>query len=164
MFKVGSKAVYPAHGVVEIRAIEAKEICGTKKTFYILKVLESDVTVMVPTDNAENIGLRPIITKTEVPGIYEILKNKKTVEPVPNGNQSWNKRYREYVDKLKSGNIVEVATVLKSIYLLRGEKELSFGERRIFDNARVLLIREIALAKDSDEQSVAGEIEKLLTE
>lgn len=164
MFKIGTKAVYPAHGVVNIKSIEVKEICGTKRTFYILKVIDSDVIVMVPTENAQTVGLRPIITRTEVPNIYRILKSKKAVENTPNGHQSWNKRYREYVDKLKSGNIVEVATVLKNIYLLRGEKELSFGERRILDNARALLIREIAIAKNADEQSVAGEIEKLLSE
>lgn len=164
MFNVGAKAVYPAHGVVKIKAIEVREICGTKKTFYILKVIDSDATVMVPTDNAELVGLRPVITKTEVPSIYRILRSKKRTNQSTNGHQSWNKRYREYADKLKSGNIFEVATVLKDIYLLQNEKELSFGERRIMDAARALLIKEISIAKNSEEESVAGEIEKLLTQ
>lgn len=164
MFNVGAKAVYPAHGVVKIKAIEVREICGTKKTFYILKVIDSDATVMVPTDNAELVGLRPVITKTEVPSIYRILRSKKRTNQSTNGHQSWNKRYREYADKLKSGNIFEVATVLKDIYLLQNEKELSFGERRIMDAARALLIKEISIAKNSEEESVAGEIENLLTQ
>jgi CarD family transcriptional regulator len=164
MFKVGAKAVYPAHGVVKIKAIEVKEICGTKKTFYILKVIDSDATVMVPTDNAEIVGLRPVITKTEIPTIYRILRSKKRTNHSTNGHQSWNKRYREYADKLKSGNIFEVATVLKDIHLLQSEKELSFGERRIMDAARALLVKEISIAKSLEEESVAGEIEKLLTQ
>ena len=164
MFKVGAKAVYPAHGVVKIKAIEVKEICGTKKTFYILKVIDSDATVMVPTDNAEVVGLRPVITKTEVPTIYRILRSKKRANHSANGHQSWNKRYREYADKLKSGNILEVAAVLRDIHLLQNDKELSFGERRIMDAARVLLVKEISIAKSSAEESVAGEIDKLLSE
>ncbi len=162
MFKVGAKAVYPAHGVVKIKAIEIKEICGTKRAFYILKVIDSDATVMVPTDNAELVGLRPVITKTDIPSLYRILKSKKRTNHTLNGHQSWNKRYREYADKLKSGNIFEVASVLKDIYILQGEKELSFGERRIMDSARALLVKEISIAKSSEEESVAGEIEKLL--
>ncbi len=158
MFKVGAKAVYPAHGVVKVKGIEIKEICGTKKAFYILKVIDSDATVMVPTDNAGIVGLRPVITKSEIPSIYRILRGKKRASNSSNGHQSWNKRYREYAEKLKSGNILEVATVLRDIYLLQSEKELSFGERRIMDAARALLIKEISIAKSLEEESVAVEI------
>jgi CarD family transcriptional regulator len=164
MFKVGAKAVYPAHGVVKVKGIEIKEICGTKKAFYILKVIDSDATVMVPTDNAGIVGLRPVITESEIPSIYRILRGKKRASNSGNGHQSWNKRYREYAEKLKSGNILEVATVLRDIYLLQSEKELSFGERRIMDAARALLIKEISIAKSLEEESVAGEIEKLLSQ
>jgi CarD family transcriptional regulator len=164
MFKVGAKAVYPAHGVVKVKGIEIKEICGTKRAFYILKVIDSDATVMVPTDNAGTVGLRPVITKSEIPSIYRILRGKRKANNSGNGHQSWNKRYREYAEKLKSGNILEVATVLRDIYLLQGEKELSFGERRIMDAARVLLIKEISIAKSLEEESVAGEIERLLSQ
>ncbi len=162
MFKAGNKAVYPAHGVVEIQGIEAKEICGTKKDFYILKVMDSDVIVMVPTDNAESVGLRPVIRKVEVKKIYSILKSKKHNATLLNGNQSWNKRYREYAEKLKSGNIFDVAEVLKQIHLLQEEKELSFGEKRVHDMARNLLVKEISIAKGAAEDQVASEIEKLL--
>ena len=161
MFKVGKKAVYPAHGVVQVKAIESKEIYGTKKDYYILEVIDGDVTVMVPIDNAESVGLRHIISKSQIKRIYKILKNTSKVEQ-PNGHQSWNKRYREYAEKIKSGNIVEVAKVLNAINLLQSDKELSFGERRIMDSARTLLIKEISIAKRLDENFVAGEIEKLL--
>lgn len=162
MFKVGTMAVYPAHGVVEINGRETKEICGMKKDFYILNVLDSDVTVMVPTDNAEVVGLRPIIEKTEVKKVYAILRDKKELDEATNGNQSWNKRYREYATKLKSGNIFEVAEVLKEIHLLMNEKELSFGEKRVLDSARGLLIKEISLSKNTKEENVAGEIDDIL--
>jgi CarD family transcriptional regulator len=162
MFKIGEKAVYPAHGVVKIKGIEVKEICGTKKTFYILKVLDGDVTVMVPTDNARTVGLRPVISKKEVARVYQILKSRKKSLNSTNGHQSWNKRYREYAEKLKSGDIFEVATVFRDIFLLQNEKELSFGERRIMENARSLLIKEIAIATNSDESLISEKIERLL--
>lgn len=162
MFKVGKKAVYPAHGVVQVRAVESKEICGTTKDFYILQVVDSDVTVMVPTDNAKSVGLRPVVTKKQISRIYNILKEKDKESGQQNGNQSWNKRYREYSDKLKSGDIYEVANVLRDINLLQKDKDLSFGEKRIMDSARTLLVKEISIAKNLKEDSVTKEIEKLL--
>ena len=162
MFKTGNMAVYPAHGVVKVQGVEMREICGTRRRYYILKVLDNDVIVMVPTDNADTVGLRPVIKKTEVKKIYTILKsNPPHVAPI-NGGQSWNKRYREYADKLKSGNIFDIAEVLKQIHLLKSEKELSFGEKRVLDQARGLLIKEISIAKDAKEEKVATEIEKYL--
>ncbi len=162
MFKVGNKAVYPAHGVVQVRAVESKEICGTIRNFYILQVVDSDVTVMVPTDNAAIVGLRPVITKRQITRIYDILKTKIKNSNNQNGGQSWNKRYREYSDKLKSGDIFEVANVLRDINHLQKAKDLSFGEKRIMDSARTLLIKEISIAKNLAEESVIKEIEQLL--
>jgi CarD family transcriptional regulator len=162
MFKIGEMVVYPAHGVVIVEGIEVREICATKKTFYILKVIDSDFTVMVPTDNTQIVGLRPIVPKDEIPRIYQILKNRKKVNNSSNGHKSWNKRYREYGEKIKSGNIFEIAEVLKDIYLLQNEKELSFGERRMMDAARTLLIKEISISKSLEEASVSGEVERLL--
>jgi CarD family transcriptional regulator len=164
MFKIGDLAVYPVYGVVTVKGIEVKEICGTKKTFYIFKVIDSDVTVMVPTDNTQTVGLRPIISITEIPKIYQILRSRKKTNNSSNGHKSWNKRYREYAEKLKSGNIFEVAEVLKDIYLLQNEKELSFGERRILNAARTLLVKEISIAKNLEEESISGEVQKLLGE
>src|SRR5579885_2432953 len=148
MFKTGDIVVHPAHGVVIVEGIEVKEICCTKKTFYILKVIDSDVTVMVPTDNTHAVGLRRVIAKAEIPKIYEILRNKKKMNNSTNGHKSW--------------NIFEVDEVLKDIYLLQKEKELSFGERRMMYTARMLLIKEISISKNSEEESIAGEVEKLL--
>ena len=164
MLKIGENGVYPAHGVVEVVGIESKEFHGgTAKNFYILKVLDNEVTVMVPTDNANTVGLRPIVSKNKVPRVYNILGNKDKINPgATNGNQSWNKRYREYADKLKSGDIYEVASVLREIKILQNGKELSFGERRIMDSALGLLIKEISISKNQKEDKVETEIKKLL--
>src|SRR3972149_5853070 len=104
------------------------------------------------------------IENKEIPRIYQILRTRKRTNNSTNGHKSWNKRYREYAEKLKSGNIFEVAEVLKDIYLLQNEKELSFGERRIMNAARTLLIKEISISKNLEEESIAGEVEKLLVE
>ncbi|HVY55334.1 MAG TPA: CarD family transcriptional regulator, partial [Thermodesulfobacteriota bacterium] len=116
-----------------------------------------------PTDNAATVGLRPVITKRQITKIYDILKTKTRNSNHQNGNQSWNKRYREYSDKLKSGDIFEVAVVLRDINHLQKDKDLSFGEKRIMDSARTLLIKEISIAKNLGEDSVTKEIEKLLS-
>ncbi|MGH7902205.1 MAG: CarD family transcriptional regulator [Thermodesulfobacteriota bacterium] len=163
MFKKGAKAVYPAHGVVRIKGIEVKEICGTKRAYYILNVIDSDAIVMVPTDNAESVGLRAVVDKSQIPKIYSILAGKNKSLNASNGHQSWNKRYREYAEKIKSGDVVEVAKVLRDINILRNIKELSFGERRIMDSARSLLVKEISISKSLDEEFIAGEIGKLLS-
>ena len=162
MLKIGENGVYPAHGVFEVVGIESKEFRGTAKRFYILKVLDNEVTVMVPTDNANTVGLRPIVSKSKVSRVYNILGNKEKSNVKTNGNQSWNKRYREYADKLKSGDIYEVASVLREIKLLQNGKELSFGERRIMDSALGLLIKEISISKKQKEDKVETEIKKLL--
>lgn len=161
MFKTGSMAIYPAHGVVRIVGEEVREICDTTKSFYILQVVDSDVTVMVPTDNALSIGLRPLIAQSELPKIYKILKSNNKKDTT-NGGQSWNRRYREYADKLKSGDIFEVAGVLKEITDLQKQKDLSFGEKRIMDSARTLLVKEIAISTNTDEEKLSAKIENLM--
>ena len=118
---------------------------------------------MVPTENADIVGLRNVISKSQITRIYKILKNRSKNSEQLNGHQSWNKRYREYSDKLKSGDIFEVANVLKDINLLQNDKDLSFGEKRIMDSALSLLVKEISIAKSLKEESVTKEIDKILT-
>ena len=154
-FKPGDKAVYPAHGVDEVNAIETREISGNKQTFYILKILDNGMTIMVPTGNIKSVGLREIIDEDQVDEVYEILKERDiTVD-----NQTWNRRYREYMDKIKSGSVYEIAEVMRDLSLLKFEKELSFGERKMLDTARSLLIKELAIAQDIDEDEVLEEIQ-----
>ncbi|MFW5920544.1 MAG: CarD family transcriptional regulator, partial [Polyangiales bacterium] len=158
-FDVGDKAVHPAHGVGEITSIESRDIAGTRKAFYILKILDTGMTVMVPTDGAERLGLRKVISRDDAKKVLAILqKNEIAVT-----SQPWNRRYREYMDMLKSGSPYEVAKVLRDLYRLKGDKELSFGERRLLEQARTLLVTELALARRCKEQTVEDEIEGILS-
>jgi CarD family transcriptional regulator len=157
MFKIGDKAVYPAHGVGVIESIENKEISGTEHTFYMLRILDNDMTIMIPTKNTDTVGLREIISITEIPKIYAILRDRTiSIEA-----QAWNRRYREYMEKIKTGSAFEVAEVLRDLILLKTDKDLSFGERRILDTARNLLVKEISVAKNSPEESIKQDLETL---
>ena len=157
MFKIGDMAVYPTHGVGIIESIESKEISGDKQTFYVLRVLGNGMTIMIPTDNADSVGLRQIISQKQVSKVYKILK-KKDIEI---DAQTWNRRYREYVEKIKTGSIFEVAGVLRDLFLLRLGKDLSFGERRMLDTARNLLIKELSIVKKSTEEGIEKEIKRI---
>lgn len=156
-FKPGDMAVYPAHGVGEVKAIETREISGNRQTFYILRILENGMTIMVPTKNVKSVGLREIIDEDQVDEVYAILKERDiTID-----NQTWNRRYREYMDKIKSGSVYEIAEVLRDLSLLKFEKELSFGERKMLDTARSLLIKELSIAQGISEEEVLKAIQKL---
>ena len=156
-FKVGDIAVYPAHGVAKIASIENREIMGMKQKFYILKIMDNGMTIMVPTSNVKAVGLREVIGKEEVDAVYGILRERD----IAIDNQTWNRRYREYMDKIKTGSVYEIAEVLRDLSLLRFEKELSFGERKMLDTARCLLIKELAIAQKKEELKVAEEIDKI---
>lgn len=153
-FKVGDNAVYPGYGVGQITAIDIKEISGNRLTFYSIKILESGMKIMVPTDNAETVGLRPIISKTEADKVIDILKDRD----VKVDNQTWNRRYREYMEKIKTGSVYEIAEVLRDLFVLKVDKELSFGERKMLDTARGLLLKELSLATGADELKSENEV------
>ncbi len=137
-FSVGDKAVYPAHGVTEVVGLETREIGGKKQTFYILQVIETGMKIMIPTRNAQTVGLREVMSKTDVKEVYNILRSKEI--SVVEG-QTWNRRYREYMDKIKTGSVFEIAEVLRDLSLIKNGKELSFGERKMLENARTLLVK-----------------------
>ncbi len=153
-FEVGDNAVYPGHGVGEVKAIETKEIFGKKQTFYSIQILDGGMKIMVPMDNVESVGLRPIISKTEADKVINILKEKD----VKIDNQTWNRRYREYMEKIKTGSVYEIAEVLRDLFLLKVEKELSFGERKMLDTARNLLLKELSLATSREELESQEEV------
>lgn len=152
-FKVGDNAVYPGHGVGRVTAIETKEILGNKQTFYSIQILETGMKIMIPKDNVASVGLRPIISKDEANKVLEILKEKE----VKIDNQTWNRRYREYMEKIKTGSVFEIAEVLRDLFLLKVDKELSFGERKMLDTARTLLLKELTLA--TSENELFGDLE-----
>lgn len=156
-FKVGDNAVYPGHGVGQIKAIEAKEILGSKHTFYSIEIIETGMKIMVPTNNTESVGLRPIISNDEADKVLSILKETD----VKIDNQTWNRRYREYMEKIKTGSVYEIAEVLRDLFLLKVDKELSFGERKMLDTARTLLLRELSLAKGKGELESQAEVKAI---
>ena len=157
MFKVGDKAVYPAHGVGVIESIETKDIAGSRLKFYMLRILENDMTIMIPTHNVESVGLRGVIDKKMVVKIYKILRE----QDLRIDTQTWNRRYREYMEKIKTGSVFEIAEVLRDLQRLKGDKELSFGERKMLDTARTLLVKEIAVATKSKEVKIEEKLDRI---
>ena len=157
-FAIGDLAVYPAHGVGEITAIETRVVNGEEHDFYIMKVLENGMVIMIPTWNVVSVGLREVISEKEIPKIIEVMKTRQesTID-----NQTWNRRYREYMDKIKTGSLYDVAEVFRDLSLLKLTKDLSFGERKLFDTAQVLLVRELSTAKKTDEETIISELESL---
>ena len=160
-FKEGDLAVYPAHGVGIIESIETKVVNGERHDFYILKVLENGMVIMIPTWNVDSVGLRDIIKEEEIPELYDVIRSDSLESPIE--NQTWNRRYREYMEKIKTGSLFDVAEVFRDLYLLKLSKDLSFGERKLFDTAQVLLVKELSTAKNTDEKVIISEIETLFT-
>lgn len=156
-FSKGDLAVYPAHGVGYIESIESKEINGDTLNFYMMKIVENGMVIMIPTANVESVGLREVIPETEVPEVYKVMQEKAQGAD----NQTWNRRYREYMDKIKTGSIYDVAEVFRDLFQLKIEKDLSFGERKLLDTAQNLLVQELSMAKDIDEKEMMQEIENL---
>ncbi|MBW1926407.1 MAG: CarD family transcriptional regulator [Deltaproteobacteria bacterium] len=157
MFNVGDMAVYPAHGVGLIEGIEEKSISGTEHIFYVIRILDNDMKIMIPRKNAAQVGLRKVISSDEVERVYAILE-KKDVEFTP---QTWNRRYREYMDKIKSGSIFDLAAVLRDLYILQMDKPLSFGEKKMLDTAKGLLVKELSVAKEKREEEITEGIESI---
>jgi len=155
MFQVGDLAVYPAHGVGVIEKIESQEISGCKQDFYVMRILDNNMLIMIPTTNVDHVGLRDIIAKTELPKLFSILKKRDVILD----SQTWNRRYRDYMEKIKTGSVFEVAEVYRDLLILRYDKELSFGERKMLDTARTLLVKEISLAKDITESQVESDLD-----
>ena len=156
-FEVGDKAVYPALGVAEVISIEDKDIGGQRQTFYVLQILDSDPpkVIMVPVKNTR--GLRHPISEEDIRLVFAILKERT----IAFDNQTWNRRYRGFMDKIKTGDVFDVAEVMRDLYRLKAEKSLSFGERKMLENARNLVVKEIAVARAKSEEKVLGEIEKV---
>lgn len=143
-FKVGDHAVYPGHGVGRIDKIETKEILGSKHQFFSVIILDTGMKVMIPAANIKSVGLRPLMNREEATQVVEILKDKN----VKIDTQTWNRRYREYMEKIKTGSVVEIAQVLRDLYMLKVDKELSFGEKKMLETAKSLLLKELNLAPE----------------
>lgn len=156
-FNIGDKAVYPGHGVAEVMGLERREIAGSAMEFYVLRVLENDMKVMVPKSNAASVGLRRIVGEQQIKEVYGVLSRRG--EKI--STATWNRRYREYMEKIKTGSLLEIATVLRDLCILRSDKDLSFGERKMLDTARTLLVQELALAKGVENSDVVRELDEM---
>ncbi|WIV13115.1 CarD family transcriptional regulator [Proteiniborus sp. MB09-C3] len=157
MFNIGDKIVYPMHGAGIIIAIEEKEILGKKRKYYIMKMPMGDMKVMVPIDSIEDIGIREVINDEEIEQVLAVLGDHKTKMP-----QNWNRRYRANMDKIKSGDIYEIASVVRNLIIRDREKGLSTGERKMLNNAKQMLISEIVLAKDIEQFEAEDLIENIV--
>ncbi|MCB2184032.1 MAG: CarD family transcriptional regulator [Desulfobulbaceae bacterium] len=157
VFNKGDMAVYPAHGVGQIQSIEKRVVGEFEQSFYVMKIIDSSMVVMIPTTTSDSVGLRGIISSTEADKVFEILKDRDVeIEAQP-----WNQRYRQYMEKIKTGSVFKIAGVLRDLYLLKEDKDLSFGERKMLDTAKSLLMKEIALANHIKEDQVEEDIEKI---
>jgi len=156
-FRTGDMAVYPAQGVAEVVGIEEKEISGKKQRFYVLRILASDMRIMVPVAKAQEVGLRQIIGEEEIREVFIILKEKE----IHVDKQTWNRRYRGFMEKIKTGSLFEVAEVYRDLYRLKSTKTLSFGERRMLDTAKNLIVKELSVARRMTETRMEKEIERL---
>jgi CarD family transcriptional regulator len=153
MFKIGDYAVCPGHGVGQITDIEAKDLGEVTKTFYIIKILANGMTVMVPTDT-EN-GVRVLVEDQEINNVYDLLND----HDIKIDNSTWNRRYREYMLKIKTGSLLEIAEVLRALFLLKEKKSLSFGEKKMLDQCRDLISQEISLKQSQKKLDIDTKID-----
>jgi CarD family transcriptional regulator len=156
-FDVGDKAVYPTQGVAEVIGVEEKEISGKIMRFYSLRLLDTGLKILVPVDKAEQVGLREVVGERQIREVFDILKEKD----IPIDRQTWNRRYRGFMEKLKTGSLFEVAEVYRDLSRLKLTKTLSFGERKMLDTARNLIVKELSVAKRTTEVKVEQEIERI---
>ncbi|RMG94282.1 MAG: CarD family transcriptional regulator [Deltaproteobacteria bacterium] len=157
-FRPGDKAVYPAHGVADVVDVETKTIGDQALAFYHLKVQGSGLKIIVPVDKAEENGMRPVADPEEIEELYELLRDHE----MPSDRQTWNRRYRGFMEKIRTGSIFEIAEVYRDLSLLGSKKNLSHGERQMLRTARQLLVRELAVAKDASEEEIGAELDRLV--
>jgi CarD family transcriptional regulator len=155
MFDLGDHVVCPGHGVGQVCSIDTKELNGEQKSFYIIKVVTNGMKVMIPVDSKD--GVRALIPSTDIGGVFELLKDQNVKVDM----STWNRRHREYTLKVKTGSLLEIADVLRQLLLLKMTKKLSFGERKMLDQCKELLVKEISLSSGSPEGSVSEKIDSL---
>ena len=153
MFKIGDYAVCPGHGVGQICDVEEREVGGNNSSFYILKIIANGMTVMVPTDSED--GIRTLVGESEIGQVFDLLNDHE----VKIDNSTWNRRYREYMHKIKTGSLLEIADVLRSLFLLKNLKALSFGEKKMLENCKNLIAQEISLANGENTKDIRSKID-----
>lgn len=154
--KVGELAVYPGHGVARVEAVQVREIGGQKLEFLVLRKLDDESRILIPRDRVDEVGLRPPIERAEAARIWKILRESKRTKA--RSGIAWSRQFRELQEKLKIGTIFETAEVLRDLLRLQHTKELSFGERKLLENARSLLVQELAAAEQTGTEEIEASI------
>jgi CarD family transcriptional regulator len=157
-FHIGDKVVYPNHGVGIIEQISSRTIGATVEKFYLLKIKSSSLKVMVPFSNVNTVGLRRVVRNGEIQKILDFLNDGEC-----NNNADWKYRFKENSERMRTGSLLDVAAVLKSLLVLNQTKPLSFREKKMLERARYLLISELSLAKNQDEEQVEQLLNKALS-
>lgn len=156
-FSVGDTAIYPSHGVADVIQLEMKTIGQQSLAFYHLQVRGTGLKIIVPIEKAENNGMRPLADSDEIEELFDLLRDHE----VPSDRQTWNRRYRGFMEKIRTGSLFEVAEVYRDLSVLRLHKDLSHGERQMLRNARALLVRELAVARETPETEVEQQLDSL---
>ncbi len=146
VLKVGDKAVYPGHGVGQVTSIEEKSIMGNSLTFYSIQIIESGTKIMIPKNRIQTIGVRPVISKKEAEKVMNILSEKTEGKKISEKN--WQKRHQSYMEKIKTGSIYEIAEVIRDLNSIKEGKELSYGEKRMMDKAKNMVLSELSITID----------------
>lgn len=154
MFNIGDYAVCPGHGVGQVVDFEEREMGGASLRFYIVKVIANGMKVMVPTTSED--GIRPLISDKEMDGVFDVLKD----HDVEVDNSTWNRRYRDYMTKVKTGSLIEIAEVLRALFLLKQKKNLSFGEKKMLDQCRDLIAQELSITGGIETGRVKEDIDR----
>lgn len=162
MFEPGELVVYPAQGVGKVERVEEQKIGGASAEFYVVRILTNNVTLMVPVANADNVGLRSVCSPEKARNILKSLEDRSDFTGY--SGQNWNRRYREYSEKLKSEDLADVAYVLKELLLIGEDKDLSFGERRLLEQAMGLITMELAYSLDEDQDEIRVKIEDMFSD
>lgn len=156
-FRVGDKVVYPTQGVAEVTGLETRNIGGEEQNFYILNIIENNMRVMIPANNAHQVGVRSIMSSDEAELVFDVLRKREKICD----SATWSRRHRGYMDRVKSGSALEVASVLRELYVLKCDKDLSFGERKMLDRAKSLLVHEISLSKGIPQDEVEDRFQSI---
>ncbi|HYN72115.1 MAG TPA: CarD family transcriptional regulator [Nakamurella sp.] len=157
VFNVGETVVYPHHGAALIQATETRTVKGVERLYLVLKIAQGDLTVKVPADNAEIVGVRDVVDRTGLDHVFEVLRAPHTEEPT-----NWSRRYKANLEKLASGDVNKVAEVVRDLWRRDRERGLSAGEKRMLAKARQILVSELALAEGTNEVKAEGILDEVL--
>jgi CarD family transcriptional regulator len=159
VFRKGDKVIYPHHGAAVIEDLTEREFLGEKKKYFVLRLAHGDLTLMVPVENTEEVGLREVVSKREVKKVLDVLREDESGMPT-----NWSRRYKTNIEKIRSGDVYQVAEVVRNLAIREGEKGLSAGEKRMLAKARQILVSELVFAVSATEEKAEAMIDKVLEE